>query len=79
MDKKDGEEQFGGEKQGGKEGWRRVVRKEKQGVIGSRVEREGEQGAKEGWRTGWKGRMESRLERKNEGGWLGGRRNESKD
>ena len=57
MDKKDGEEQFGGEKQGGKEGWRRVVRKEKQGVIGSRVEREGEQSAKEGWRTGWKGRM----------------------
>ena len=58
MDKKDGEEQFGGEKQGGKEGWRRVVRKEKQGVIGSRVgRREGELGAKEGWRTGWKGRM----------------------
>ena len=58
MDKKDGEEQFGGEKQGGKEGWRRVVRKEKQAVIGSRVERrEGEQGAMEGWRTGWKGRM----------------------
>lgn len=58
MDKKDGEEQFGGEKQGGKEGWRRVVRKEKQGVIGSRVgRREGEPGAKEGRRTGWKGRM----------------------
>ena len=51
MDKKDGEEQFGGEKQGGKEGWRRVVRREKQG-------------GKEGWRTGWKGRMKSRLERK---------------
>ena len=57
MDKKDGEEQFGGEKQGGKEGWRRVVRKEKQGVIGSRVERrresrvqrkDGEQVGKEG-------------------------------
>ena len=57
-----------------------MARREKQGVIGSRVEgREGEQGAKEGWRTGWKVRMESRLERKNEGGWLGGRRNESKD
>ena len=41
--------------------------------------REGEQGAKEGWRTGWKGRMESRSERKDEGGWLGGRRKESKD
>ena len=46
----------------GKAGWKgrmeEVVRKEKQGVIGSRVERrEGEQGAKEGWRTGWKGRM----------------------
>ena len=35
-----------------------MARREKQGVIGSRVERrEGEQGAKEGWRTGWKGRM----------------------
>ena len=41
--------------------------------------REGEQGAKEGWRTGWNGRMESRLERKDEGGWLGGRMKESKD
>ena len=40
-----------GRKQGGKEGWRRVVRREKQG-------------GKEGWRTGWKGRMKSRLERK---------------
>ena len=48
MDKKDGEEQFGGEKQGGKEGWRRVVRKEKQAVIGSRVERR--EGA--GWKRG---------------------------
>ena len=56
MDKKDGEEQFGGEKQGGKEGWRRVVRKEKQGVIGSRVEtREGEQGAKDGEQVGKEG------------------------
>ena len=30
VDKKDGEEQFGREKQGGKEGWRRLVRREKQ-------------------------------------------------
>ena len=51
MDKKDGEEQFGGEKQGGKEGWRRVARREKQG-------------GKEEGRAGCKGRMENRLERK---------------
>ena len=61
MDKKDGEEQFGGEKQGGKEGWRKVVRREnhpgKEGERAgwkggeSKVERKDiEQGAKEGWR-----------------------------
>ena len=49
------------EKQGVKEGWRRVLRRKEAGWKGgreSRVKRRGKQGGKEGHRAGCKRRME---------------------
>ena len=70
-------------KQGGKGGMEEGGKKRGVGWkgSGSRLKRRGEQGGQEGWRRAvWRGKEGSRVERKDGGGWLGGRnRVERKD